>query len=132
VKRLSTVELPRDGVDLSLPDTPPSPDELLGLVAGTFHGAGTDRLVDLQVIAAQLVGNAYRHAEPPRRLRLRRVGDVVRVEVDDSSPSLFPVLGRLDTPEQGRGLLMINRLSVNWGHETRGDCKTVWAEVRLV
>ncbi|MEU4745294.1 ATP-binding protein [Actinosynnema sp. NPDC023658] len=128
---MSTVELPRDGVDLSLPDTPPAQDELLRLVAGTFPGTDGDRLVDLQVIAAQLVGNAYLHAGPPRRLRLHRVGDVVRVEVDDSSPSRFPVLGRLDTPEQGRGLLMINRLSVNWGHETRGDCKTVWAEVRF-
>ncbi|WP_420803660.1 ATP-binding protein [Saccharothrix deserti] len=131
---MSTVDLPRDGVDLDLPDTPPTPNELLRLVAGTLRGTGDDRLVDVQVVAAQLVGNAYRHARAPRRLRLRRLSDrgLVRVEVDDGSPSLLPVLGRLDTPQHGRGLLMVNRLSVNWGYRPRGDRKTVWAEVQLV
>ncbi|ONI89996.1 hypothetical protein ALI22I_13865 [Saccharothrix sp. ALI-22-I] len=120
-------------MDLDLPETPPSPDELLGLVAGILPGTGGDRLVDVQVVAAQLVGNAYRHARAPRRLRLRRVPGrgLVRVEVDDGSPSLLPVPGRLDTPEHGRGLLMVNRLAVDWGHQPRGDRKTVWAEVRL-
>ena len=131
---MSTVELPRDGVELGLPDVPPSPDELLKLVARTFPGVADDRLVDIQVVTSQLVGNAYRHAREPRRLRLRRGhdADVVRIEVEDGSPSRFPVLGRLDTPAQGRGLLMVNRLSVNWGHQPRGDHKIVWAEVRLV
>jgi hypothetical protein len=130
---MSTVELPRDGVELGLPDTPPAPDELLKLVARTFPGVGGNRLADVQVVTAQLVGNAYRHARAPRRLRVRRgpEADVVRVEVEDGSPSRFPVLGRLDTPAHGRGLLMVNRLSVNWGHQPRGDHKTVWAEVRL-
>lgn len=131
---MSTVDLPRDGVDLDLPDTPPTPAALSGLVAGTFPEIGDDRLVDLLVVAAQLVGNAYRHARAPRRLRLSRSddGDVVRVEVDDASPSRLPVLGRLDTPSHGRGLLMVNRLAVNWGHRPWRDHKTVWAEVRLV
>lgn len=131
---MSTVDLPRDGVDLDLPATPPTPAELRRLVTGTFEGTRGDRLVDVQVVTAQLVGNAYRHAREPRRLRLFRLPDreVVRIEVEDGSPSLFPVLGRLDTPEHGRGLLMVNRLSVNWGHQPSGDRKTVWAEVRLV
>ncbi|MCC8249937.1 ATP-binding protein [Saccharothrix luteola] len=131
---MSTVELPRDGVELGLPDTPPAPDELFDLVVRTFPGIGGGRLVDIQVVAAQLVGNAYRHADGPRRLRLRRRPEagVVRVEVEDGSPSRFPVLGRVDTPAHGRGLVMVNRLSVNWGHRPRGDHKTVWAEVRLV
>jgi hypothetical protein len=131
---MSTVELPRDGVELGLPDTPPAQDELFDLVARTFPGVGGHRLVDIQVVAAQLVGNAYRHAAGPRRLRLRRglEADLVRIEVQDGSPSRFPVLGRLDTPAQGRGLVMVNRLSVNWGHRPHDDQKTVWAEVRLV
>ncbi|MFD1146999.1 ATP-binding protein [Saccharothrix hoggarensis] len=131
---MSAVDLPRDGVDLDLPGAPPSPAELLGLVARTFPDAGRERLVDVQVVAAQLVGNAYRHAGPPRQLRLRpsRARDVVRIEVDDGRPSALPVLGRVDTPEDGRGLVMVNRLAVNWGHRSQGDRKTVWAEVRLV
>ncbi|MEU4769804.1 hypothetical protein AB0H12_41955 [Actinosynnema sp. NPDC023794] len=57
--------------------------------------------------------------------------DLVRIEVGDGSPSLLPVLGRLDAPEHGRGLLMVNRLSVNRGHRRDDDRKTVWVEVRL-
>ena len=131
---MSTVELPRDGVELGLPDTPPAPRELIELLARTCPGIDQDRLLNLQVVAAQLVGNAYRHARAPRRLRLRRrpEAEMVRVEVEDGSPSRLPVLGRVDTPAHGRGLLMVNRLSVNWGHRPRGDHKTVWAEVRLV
>ncbi|MEU4742650.1 ATP-binding protein [Actinosynnema sp. NPDC023658] len=105
----------------------------MGLVAGVVAGVGDDRLVDVQVVAAQLVGNAYRHARAPRRLRMHRLPDrdLVRIEVADGSSSLLPVLGRLDVPETGRGLLMVNRLSVNWGHLRADDRKTVWAEVRL-
>ncbi|XVS61110.1 ATP-binding protein [Actinosynnema sp. CA-299493] len=130
---MSTVELPRDGVETFLPDTPPAPEELLALVARTLPDVGGDRLVDIQVVVAQLVGNSYLHATGPRRLRLRRGpdADLVRIEVEDGSPSRLPVLGRLDTPAHGRGLLMVNRLSVNWGHRPRADHKTVWAEVRL-
>ncbi|PSL51554.1 hypothetical protein B0I31_12088 [Saccharothrix carnea] len=105
----------------------------MGLVAGMVAGIDDDRLVDVQVVAAQLVGNAYRHAGAPRRLRVYRLpdGDLVRIEVGDGSPSLLPILGRLATPERGRGLLMVNRLSVNWGHRRDADRKAVWAEVRL-
>ncbi|NUT47158.1 MAG: ATP-binding protein [Saccharothrix sp.] len=130
---MSTVEVPRDGVEVGLPDTPPAPGALLGLVSEAYRGAREGALGDLQVVTAQLVGNAYRHARPPRRLRLRPAAGhaLVRVEVEDASPSRFPVLGRLDAPEHGRGLLMVNRLAVNWGHEPRADRKTVWAEVRV-
>lgn len=129
---MNTVDLPRKSVDLDLPDSRPSTAALMGLVADMTAGAGDDRLVDIQVVTAQLVGNAYRHAQAPRRLRVYRLsdGDLVRIEVGDASSSLLPVLGRLDTPEHGRGLLMVNRLSVNWGHRRDADRKTVWAEVR--
>ena len=130
---MNTVDLPRKSVDLDLSDSRPSTAALMGLVAGMGAGVGGDRLVDVQVVAAQLVGNAYRHARAPRRLRMYRLpdGGLVRIEVGDGSPSLLPVLGRLDAPEHGRGLLMVNRLSVNWGHRRDDDRKTVWAEVRL-
>ncbi|MFJ6671191.1 ATP-binding protein [Actinosynnema sp. NPDC091369] len=130
---MSTVDFPRDEVDLDLPEERPPAADLLGLVAGMVAGVGGDHLVDVQVVAAQLVGNAYRHALAPRRLRLHRPPgrDVVRVEVDDGSPSRLPVLGRLGALEHGRGLLMVNRLAVDWGHHSDSDRKTVWAEVRL-
>jgi hypothetical protein len=118
-------------VDVDLPDARPGPARLLRLVAAAI-GAG-DRLGDLRAVAMHLVDNAYRHARGPRRLRLRRLHDrgLVRVEVDDGSPSRLPVLGRFDTPAHGRGLLVVNRLAVNWGHRPHYDHKTVWSEIRL-
>lgn len=129
---MSTVDVPRDGVDVDLPDHPPEPAELRRLVTGTLVGADAGRLVDLLSVTWQLVANAYRHASAPRRLRLFRSHEpgVVRVEVEDASPSRLPVLGRPDTPALGRGLLVVNRLSTRWGHRPDGDRKTVWAEVR--
>ncbi|MEU4742065.1 ATP-binding protein [Actinosynnema sp. NPDC023658] len=129
---MNTVDLPRKSVDLDLPDSRPSTAALMALVTDMAAGVGDDRLVDIQVVAAQLVGNAYRHARAPRRLRVYPLPDrdLVRIEVGDASSSLLPVLGRLGAPEHGRGLLMVNRLSVNWGHRHDADRKTVWAEVR--
>jgi hypothetical protein len=130
---VNTVELQHKSVDLDLPDSRPSTATLMGLVADMVAGVGGDRLVDVQVVATQLVDNAYRHARAPRWLWMHRLPDrdLVRIQVGDGSPSRLPVLGRLAAPEHGRGLLMVNRLSVNWGHERDADRKTVWAEVRL-
>ncbi|WP_447001871.1 ATP-binding protein [Saccharothrix isguenensis] len=131
---MSTVDFPRNSVDLVLPHNRLPAAHLLELVADAVAGVDGDPLVNLQVVVAQLVANSYRHAAAPRRLRLCRLPDrdLVRVEVDDGSPSRLPVLGRFDTLANGRGLLMVNRLSVNWGHRSGADGKTVWAEVPLV
>lgn len=131
---MNTVDLSHGSVEFDLPGSRPPTAVLMGLAAGMGVEAGDDRLVDVQVVAAQLVDNAYRHARAPRRLRMYRLPDrdLVRIEVGDGSPSRLPVLGRLAAPEHGRGLLMVNRLSVNWGHGRDADRKTVWAEVRLV
>ncbi|NUS65086.1 MAG: ATP-binding protein [Saccharothrix sp.] len=95
------------------------------------HGVDGRRVADLQLIAAELVGNARRHADGPWRMRLLLVRErlVVRVEVEDRSPSLLPVLGRPDDPTAGSGLLLVNRLSVRWGFDHHEDRKVVWAEV---
>ncbi|MFI9007570.1 ATP-binding protein [Actinosynnema sp. NPDC053489] len=91
------------------------------------------RVADLVLIAAELADNARRHAEGPCRTRVSRVDErrVLRVEVEDGSPSLLPVLGRADDPTAGSGLLLVNRLSVRWGFDRGGDRKVVWAEVPL-
>ncbi|MFD1151550.1 ATP-binding protein [Saccharothrix hoggarensis] len=127
---MNMVELPDDGLDLELRGIP-SLDGIDGWVRQVAYGVDEQRVADLVLIAAELVGNAHRHAEGPWRMRVWPVRErqVVRVEVEDRSPSLLPVLGRADSPSLGNGLLLVNRLSVHWGFDRHDDRKVVWAEV---
>lgn len=127
---MNMVELPDDGLDLELGGIP-SVDGISGWVRQVAYGVDDQRAADLVSIAVELVHNARRHAEGPWRIRLWRVDDreVVRVEVEDRSPSLLPVLGRAANPSLGGGLLLVNRLSVHWGYYSREGRKVVWAEV---
>ncbi|KOX14530.1 hypothetical protein ADK67_42705 [Saccharothrix sp. NRRL B-16348] len=108
-----------------------TPDGIAGWVRQVAYEVDGRRVADLASIATELVGNARQHAEGPWRLRLLRVDErhVVRVEVEDRSPSLLPVLGRPDDPAAGSGLLLVNRLSVRWGFDHHEERKVVWAEV---
>jgi anti-sigma regulatory factor (Ser/Thr protein kinase) len=129
-RAVNMVDLPDDGLDLALGGVR-TPDEIAEWVRRIAHGVQGRRVADLQLIAAELVDNARRHADGPWRMRLLRVDErmVVRVEVEDRSPSLLPVLGRPDDPAAGSGLLLVNRLSVRWGFDHHEDRKVVWAEV---
>ncbi|MFJ6673741.1 ATP-binding protein [Actinosynnema sp. NPDC091369] len=124
------VDLPDDGLDLALGGVR-TPEDIAGLVRQVGYEVDERSVTDLALIAAELVGNARQHAEGPWRMRLTRVHErhVLRVEVEDRSPSLLPVLGRPDDPTAGSGLLLVNRLSVHWGFDHHGDRKVVWAEV---
>ncbi|MFE9749924.1 ATP-binding protein [Saccharothrix saharensis] len=124
------VDLPDDGLDLALGGVR-TPDDIAVLVRQVGYEVDERSVTDLALIAAELVGNARQHAEGPWRMRLLRVDGrhVVRVEVEDRSPSLLPVLGRPDDPTAGSGLLLVNRLSVRWGFDHHEDRKVVWAEV---
>ncbi|XVS60703.1 ATP-binding protein [Actinosynnema sp. CA-299493] len=129
---MNTVDLPDDGLDLALGGVQAS-DAITGWVRQVAYELNGKRVAELASIATELVGNARRHAQGPWRMRLRRVDDrqVVRVEVEDRSPSLLPVLGRPDDPTGGSGLLLVNRLSVRWGFDHHEDRKVVWAEVPI-
>ena len=127
---MNMVDLPDDGLELALGGVP-TPDGLAAWVRQVAYEVDEQRVADLALIAAELVGNARRHAEGPWRMRLLRVDErqVLRVEVEDRSPSALPVLGRRDDPNAGHGLLLVNRLSVHWGFDHHEDRKVVWAEV---
>ena len=91
-----------------------------------------DVLTDLLMVVGELVTNAYLHAVLPRRLRLSRVAEELRVEVSDGDPAP-PVLRPFSlTVLGGRGVLLVDRLCLRWGvlPEIDGDGvhgKIVWA-----
>jgi anti-sigma regulatory factor (Ser/Thr protein kinase) len=98
------------------------------------HGCTETRVRVVQLLTSELIANAVLHGPPGRLLQVRvaRVDDTFRVEVDDASselPRLVPVAR--DGPG-GRGLTLVDRLADRWGSELREpDGKTVWFEVRV-
>jgi anti-sigma regulatory factor (Ser/Thr protein kinase) len=94
-------------------------------------------LADTIAVAAELVGNAVRHANPlPGGVvrvawRLRFDPETtVEVRVTDGGAER-PPLPRTASPEaqDGRGLAIVDALAARWGVEKDGLGQCVWAEL---
>ena len=103
---------------------------LSGIVSATL-------LVDAAAVAAELVGNAVRHAAPLPggvvRVVWRTVaGGGVEIRVTDGGAAAAPQICQV-TPDSisGRGLTIVEALATRWGVESDGaGGQCVWAEVR--
>ncbi|MFD9218631.1 ATP-binding protein [Streptomyces sp. NPDC060064] len=87
------------------------------------------------LIVAELAANAVTHARVPGRdfeLRLALCPTTLRIEVSDARGDREPA-PKPPTPdsETGRGLLLVDALSTDWGVADRVIGKTVWAELPL-
>ncbi|MFM1916544.1 MAG: hypothetical protein RJB01_59 [Actinomycetota bacterium] len=86
---------------------------------------------DIELVASELVTNAWKHGIGPITFSLRVRDDSVIATVSnishgtpkraDNSPA--------DLAEHGRGLLLISELAREWGFDRHGDLLNVWAEV---
>ena len=84
------------------------------------------------LLVSELVTNALLHAAGPAKLELAPAGDRVRIRVTDPVDSQGPMLRREDLDaENGRGMMLVDGLSLAWGVEPHGLGKTVWAEVAV-
>jgi two-component sensor histidine kinase len=88
-------------------------------------------VADAVQVTDELVSNAVRHGEPPRRLRviLSHGGRRLRMEVEDASP-LEP-MPRMPDRTGGLGIVLVHRLATAWGVQRHDRRKTVWAEMDL-
>ncbi|MEU8921001.1 ATP-binding protein [Kitasatospora sp. NPDC048545] len=97
---------------------------------------GVDLMDSSELVVSELVTNAVVHARVPKgrriAIRFESVCDHVRVEVHDAS-SERPVIRRSTCADHvsGRGLCLVEALSMEWGCQTRpgGIGKIVWALV---
>ncbi|MEV5171607.1 ATP-binding protein [Streptomyces flaveolus] len=87
---------------------------------------------DVQLCVTELVGNVIRHVGEGVCVRVRVArtdGGRIRVEVTDPEADALPVLlPAMDDEEAGRGLALIDAVTLRWGVE-QGVEKTVWCEL---
>ncbi|GAA3370723.1 ATP-binding protein [Streptomyces sannanensis] len=120
---------------LQLPHDPRAPRVARMTLRAVLGGHGLSELLDpAELLACELVTNAYRYSEGPSTLRLRYMdGSRLRVSVWDTNPVIPPPFdkppGALrgvpdvggDDSDGGRGLLLVQRCADNWGGYPLGD-----------
>ncbi|MFG2478340.1 SpoIIE family protein phosphatase [Streptomyces fagopyri] len=90
----------------------------------------TELAFTTELVASELVTNAYRYAAGPVTLRLIRTQCLI-CEVSDTSHTSPHLRRALSTDEGGRGLFLVAQLTERWGTRYAHDGKTVWTEQHL-
>ncbi|MEO3927352.1 ATP-binding protein [Micromonosporaceae bacterium B7E4] len=95
-------------------------------------------LADAEMVAAELLGNAVRHAPPlpggmirlTWLLRTSPTAHTVEIRVTDGGAAGPPRMRQVG-PEatDGRGLLLVAALATDWGVERDGLGQSVWARL---
>lgn len=115
------------------PPKPPLP-QVRAWLRGLLADEPLDLLIDVELVATELVTNAHEHTGRLLAVRVSRPVDrpVLRIEVDDGAPDRPPRPGASTRGGfRGRGLLMIEGISKQWGVDLGDDRKTVWVEIPL-
>ncbi|PRY44931.1 ATP-binding protein [Umezawaea tangerina] len=89
-------------------------------------------LVDVLLVAGELIGNAYEHTTRPVELRIAHTGFGVLLEVEDADPDHPTAMAASDLVWGGRGVQVLVELATSWGVRVDGGGKTVWAVLPVV
>ena len=83
---------------------------------------------DLRLVVSELATNALAHARTPFRVTLSREDSLVRLGVQDESAAPPVRAEPCDMDVRGRGLVIVEMLSAEWGVRSEdGGLKSVWA-----
>lgn len=87
---------------------------------------------EAQLLVSELVTNAIRYGAPPIELQVRCAGeDQLQIWVRDSEPSIPQPVEPGPDAEGGRGLLLVDLVSEEWGHEGDGEGKAIWFTLKV-
>lgn len=115
----------------TLPPEPQAVRKARERVAAACHawGVADDDLPMVLLVTSELVTNAVRHACTDLSVEVTNSRAGVRVSVGDHSTAL-PIAPEPDpTRPGGLGLVLVDRLSDDWGVNPGDDGKYVWAVV---
>lgn len=94
------------------------------------HWDAANDLDTVSLLVSELVSNAIIHAHSDFEVSVLLRGHTIRIEVDDQSVATPVPRDADETDEGGRGMALVEALSLGWGVVDRqGGGKTVWFEV---
>jgi anti-sigma regulatory factor (Ser/Thr protein kinase) len=112
------------------PAEPASAGHARRFVDATLRTWSCDRLLDIAtLLVSELVANAVLHAGTVIGVVVRLDGDRLRVEVHDRSVRAPARKHYSSLATTGRGLLLVERMSAEWGVMVEDDGKNVWFEL---
>ncbi|MGP3950204.1 SpoIIE family protein phosphatase [Streptomyces sp. 7N604] len=119
---------PQNVASWQLPLDPTSAAQARTLTTAQLTEWGLEHLTfTTELIASELVTNAYRYASGPVTLRLIRERSLI-CEVTDTSHTSPHLRRARTTDEGGRGLFLVAQLTERWGTRYTREGKTVWTE----
>lgn len=120
--------------DRSYPSNQHAPYAARGFVRRQFVTWGIPDLTDVAALVTdELVTNAVTHAQGNIiGVQLEYSGELVTVRVKDERPDMLPEVPQNtgdDLAESGRGLALVDALSLRWGWYGAPRGKVVWSEI---
>jgi anti-sigma regulatory factor (Ser/Thr protein kinase) len=114
--------------------TPTAPGHARRILDTALAEWGLGYLVDAaDLIISELVTNAVVHGEAPAFLTVytdrEADGGLLFIEVDDAKDTVPQERDADDDAETGRGLQIVDAVAEDWGVETAGLGKRVWASL---
>ena len=110
------------------PDAVPVSRSRLAVVLAEW-GLGGEAIEPALLVVTELLSNAIDHGRGPVRLAVEHSGERVRIEVHDGSPEPPQPQPHDLLRARGRGLQLVEALSLRWGWTKDPPGKLVWAEV---
>lgn len=81
---------------------------------------------DALLVISELATNVVRHARTEYTVSIQEEGQSVELSVSDGS-SILPAVKDLSEHNAGYGLLVVDRISEEWGVEPTAKGKRIWA-----
>ncbi|WP_327709806.1 ATP-binding protein [Streptomyces sp. NBC_00464] len=138
---VSTTVAPPWTYTLQLPQDPRAPGVARATLRNVLRAHGMSELIETaELLASELVTNAYQHSSGPYSLRMRDAGrNRIRLGVWDTAPHIpAPFRWTAEAPQElaqrGRGLYLVTLYAESWGgYPMRGGLpgqggKLLWVE----
>jgi anti-sigma regulatory factor (Ser/Thr protein kinase) len=101
------------------------------LVRRTLDSVNSELAEVAAILTNEVVANAIKHGRPPIALTVMGDDELVVIAVTDGGPGL-PAIRRVDrTAESGRGLVILDAFSDDWGVAPLPEGKQVWFRLHI-